>query len=45
MRSTTTSAGSFGTGDGPHAQGRAHFQSQLRELEANALGGLDLIVE
>jgi phosphate transport system protein len=32
-------------GDGGHAQGRAHFQEQLRELEANALGGLDLIVE
>jgi phosphate transport system protein len=31
--------------DSPHAQGRAHFQAQLRELEANALGGLDLIVE
>ncbi len=28
-----------------HAQGRAHFQAQLKELEANALGGLDLIVE
>src|SRR5271165_7071424 len=28
-----------------HAQGRAHFQAQLQELEANALGGLDLIVE
>jgi phosphate transport system protein len=26
-------------------QGRAHFQEHLRELEANALGGLDLIVE
>src|SRR4029077_6706865 len=26
-------------------QGRAHFQQQLQELEANALGGLDLIVE
>jgi phosphate transport system protein len=25
--------------------GRAHFQQQLQELEANALGGLDLIVE
>jgi phosphate transport system protein len=31
--------------DAAHAQGRAHFQAQLRELEANALGGLDLIVE
>jgi phosphate transport system protein len=28
----------------PH-QGRAHFQQQLKELESNALGGLDLIVE
>src|ERR1039458_1871049 len=27
----------------PH--GRAHFQQQLQELEAHALGGLDLIVE
>jgi phosphate transport system protein len=27
------------------AQGRAHFQEQLHALEANALGGLDLIVE
>jgi len=26
--------------DGP-AQGRAHFQEQLRALETNALGGLD----
>src|ERR1700739_843592 len=25
--------------------GRAHFQEQLRELEAHALGGLDLIIE
>ena len=32
-------------GDGTQAQGRAHFQAQLRELETNALGGLDLIVE
>jgi len=30
---------------GTHAQGRASFQAQLRELEANALGGLDLIIE
>ena len=28
-----------------HAQGRAHFQSQLRELEEHALGGLDLIIQ
>ncbi len=27
------------------ARGRAHFQTQLQELEANALGGLELIVE
>jgi phosphate transport system protein len=26
-------------------QGRAHFQQQLRELEENALGGLELIIE
>jgi phosphate transport system protein len=26
-------------------QGRGHFQQQLQELEANALGGLDLILE
>jgi phosphate transport system protein len=32
-------------GDSAHAQGRAHFQAQLHDLEANALGGLDLIVE
>ena len=31
--------------DEAHAHGRAHFQAQLQELEANALGGLDLIVE
>jgi len=28
-----------------HAQGRAHFQAQLRDLEEHALGGLDLIIE
>jgi phosphate transport system protein len=27
------------------SSGRAHFQEQLHELETNALGGLDLIVE
>jgi phosphate transport system protein len=27
------------------AHGRAHFQEQLQALEANALGGLDLIIE
>ena len=31
--------------DKAHAQGRAHFQAQLHELEDHALGGLDLIVE
>jgi phosphate transport system protein len=34
-------AGAAGGGQ----QGRAHFQHQLQELEAHALGGLDLIVE
>jgi phosphate transport system protein len=33
------------TSDGAPAPGRAHFQAQLRGLESNALGGLDLIVE
>jgi phosphate transport system protein len=33
------------SGEGGALQGRAHFQQQLRELEAHALGGLDLIVE
>jgi phosphate transport system protein len=33
------------TAAGAQAQGRAHFQAQLRELEAHALGGLDLVVE
>ncbi|HEV2974379.1 MAG TPA: phosphate signaling complex protein PhoU [Solirubrobacteraceae bacterium] len=32
-------------GDGSPGEGRAHFQEQLKALEANALGGLDLIVE
>ncbi|HEX5223511.1 MAG TPA: phosphate signaling complex protein PhoU [Solirubrobacteraceae bacterium] len=27
------------------SRGRAHFQEQLAQLEANALGGLDLVVE
>jgi phosphate uptake regulator len=31
-----------GSGASP---GRGHFQQQLEELEANALGGLDLILE
>jgi phosphate transport system protein len=35
---------SGGAPSGAH-QGRASFQQQLRELETNALGGLDLIVE
>jgi phosphate transport system protein len=39
----STTAGELST-PGP-AQGRAHFQQQLQALEANALGGLDLIVE
>ena len=30
---------------GLHQRGRLHFQEQLQELEAHALGGLDLIVE
>jgi phosphate transport system protein len=30
---------------GGSSQGRAHFQEQLKALEENALGGLDLIVE
>jgi phosphate transport system protein len=41
----TEGPGNTGTSNGPPAQGRAHFQAQLRELEENALGGLDLIVE
>jgi phosphate transport system protein len=36
--------GGAGAPSGTH-QGRASFQQQLRELETNALGGLDLIVE
>jgi phosphate transport system protein len=28
-----------------HAHGRLHFQQELKELEAAALGGLDLVVE
>jgi phosphate transport system protein len=43
-----TSASSTAAGEsspsGP-PQGRAHFQQQLQSLEANALGGLDLILE
>jgi phosphate transport system protein len=38
-------AGSEEGSAGPALQGRAHFQQQLLELEARALGGLDLIVE
>ena len=30
---------------GVHQRGRAHFQQELQELEAEALGGLDLIIE
>ncbi len=40
----TTSA-PITAGAGSSAQGRAHFQQQLQELESHALGGLDLIVE
>ena len=36
---------SLASSEESHSQGRAHFQAQLQELEANALGGLDLIVE
>ncbi len=32
-------------GEAPTGEGRAHFQQQLKALEGNALGGLDLIVE
>jgi phosphate transport system protein len=41
----TAGPGIISASGGTHAQGRAHFQEQLRELEENALGGLDLIVE
>jgi phosphate uptake regulator len=41
----TGRAGAALTSDDAPSPGRAHFQAQLRELEANALGGLDLIVE
>jgi hypothetical protein len=41
----TERRGTHAASDDAHAQGRANFQAQLRELEANALGGLDLIVE
>ena len=40
----SSAAGEASSGGG-HPQGRAHFQQQLQELETNALGGLDLIVE
>jgi phosphate transport system protein len=47
MPVSAASSQAAGTSDGaggpPHA--RAHFQQQLKELEANALGGLDLIIE
>ncbi len=40
------SLGERANGPSPAAQqGRAHFQQQLKELERNALGGLDLIIE
>jgi phosphate transport system protein len=41
----TSSAVLRGPDGGGGSQGRAHFQQQLQALEANALGGLDLIVE
>jgi phosphate transport system protein len=44
-QASTSGTRILSTSDVPHAQGRAHFQEQLRELEENALGGLDLIVE
>jgi phosphate transport system protein len=40
----TPDPGDVPSGGGNH-QGRVHFQQQLKELETNALGGLDLIVE
>src|SRR2546423_6739339 len=43
--SGTREAAARGAAAGLHQRGRAHFQQQLRELEAHALGGLDLIVE
>jgi phosphate transport system protein len=39
-----SAAGSGASGAAP-SRGRAHFQQQLQELEAHALGGLDLIIE
>jgi phosphate transport system protein len=42
---TATHAPQPEAGEDAHGHGRAHFQAQLRELEAHALGGLDLIVE
>jgi len=41
---STPATGTEGASTGG-PQGRAHFQQQLQELEAHALGGLDLIVE
>ncbi len=41
-------AGGLVTGEsseGEASSGRAHFQQQLKELELNALGGLDLVIE
>ena len=44
--SRLSARGATGTGSsGGAQQGRAHFQQQLQELEAHALGGLDLIIE
>jgi phosphate transport system protein len=39
------SGGSAGVITPEAGHGRAHFQQQLHELEAHALGGLDLIIE
>ena len=41
--SGTSESGAAATGESQQ-RGRAHFQEQLKELEGNALGGLDLVV-
>jgi phosphate transport system protein len=43
--SPASSASRGGLLSGRTPQGRAHFQQQLQSLEANALGGLDLVLE
>jgi phosphate transport system protein len=43
--SPASSASGGGLLAGGAAQGRANFQQQLHELEARALGGLDLVIE